>query len=103
MHKNTHQYLVYELLKLNSHGLYDKLIQKCRDGLYHNFMSPVAFPKNQLVIDMGGYAELKELCNAVIEGEYDEAPPTTEVSNSAWALRMLQEGADEKIINKFLQ
>jgi len=105
MQKNTHQHLVYELIKLNANGIYDELIQKCRDGLYHDFKSPNAFPKNQLVIDLGRHTELHKLCDDVIEGVYNEDVPDRqdEISNSAWAMRMLEAGADEELINKFLQ
>ena len=105
MQKNTHQYLVYELLKLNAGGVYDELILKCKTFFYHDFKSPIKFPKNQLVIDIGKYPALRMLCDDIIEGLYNEDVPDRkeEISNSAWAKRMLEdEDANEEIINKFL-
>lgn len=103
MPKNTHQHLVYELIKLNKNGAYNGIIEKCIACYYHDHKSPIAFPKNQLVIDLFGHKKLHTLCNDVIDGVYNEAITDKDISNAAFAQQMLETGADEKIIEKFLQ
>lgn len=49
----------------------DVFIQKCRDGYYHDFKSPLTFPKSQLATDLRAMG-LKETAARVEKGEFDE-------------------------------
>jgi hypothetical protein len=73
-------------------GVPGGMIQKARDGYYHDFLSPLATPEMQLVADLRELASqpatprnsrdlLRELAQAVINGEHDAS---TEESH-AWA------------------
>lgn len=63
-------------------GVPAAMIQRARDGYYHDFLSPLATPEMQLVADLRELASkpatprnsrdlLRELAQAVIDGEYD--------------------------------
>ena len=63
-------------------GVPADMIQRARDGYYHDYLSPLATPEIQLVADLRGLAArpatprnsrplLRAMAKAVIDGEYD--------------------------------
>lgn len=104
MQKTTHQHLAYELIKLNKYNLYDGLIRNCREFYYHDIKSPLAHPKNNLVIDLSNYSALINLCDDVIEGCYNEdnAQYEEEISTVNFIKWMEQQGATDEIIKQFI-
>jgi hypothetical protein len=73
-------------------GVPREMIQKAIDGYYHDFLSPLTFPEMQLVADLRRLASLpstprnsrpllRELAQAVINGEYDASVE----ESKAWA------------------
>lgn len=57
-----------EKLKRSDVGL---VISRAREGFYHDFESPIATPKVQLVRDLRSVG-LEELARRVMNGDFDE-------------------------------
>jgi len=76
--KSTNKELVEELTLLNTEGKYDKIIARAKKNDYHDFKSDPDSdsigPKMDLVNDLVEFPELEEIRNAVMNGDYDEAP-----------------------------
>lgn len=73
--KSTNTDLVAELEKRNSAGKYDRIIQRSKDNIYHDFKSPpelFAEPKSQLLLDLQQFPELHDIAADVINGIYDD-------------------------------
>jgi hypothetical protein len=49
----------------------ERILDKAKTGYYHDYKSPINFPKLQLVDDLVG-AGLEELADIVMRGEFDE-------------------------------
>ena len=64
---------------LNREGKYDHMINRAKEGGYHDFKfielpayNDCICPKMELVDDLSEFPELSELRSAVIHGEYDD-------------------------------
>lgn len=76
--KSTKKELVQELFKIikadGGHPqayLIGNIAAQAQKGYYHDFESPLATPKIQLVSDLRGVG-LQDLAKRVIDGEFDE-------------------------------
>lgn len=81
MKLNTRDHIAPIVEKLTDHPTRADLIRYAKDGFYHDFDTPLATPKMDLVTALmnlhratndDGY---KKLANRVADGEFDE-PPT---------------------------
>lgn len=66
--------LVTELTELNEDGRYDDMIEKAKNGFYHDVKHPpnITEPKVDLVKDLKRFPELSEILTDVLNCEYDE-------------------------------
>jgi hypothetical protein len=73
-------------------GVPPEMIQRARDGYYHDFLSELVFPEIQLVADLRGLASapgtphasrplLKAMAQRVIDGEFD----ASKAESDEWA------------------
>ena len=80
--KTTKDDLVKVLRDRNSKGKYDAIIIRAANNGYHDHKfakvhghpeyAECHCPKMQLVTDLGKFPELKDICQQVIDGVYDE-------------------------------
>lgn len=68
---NTMTDLPARLQAYNQDGSLDDLILRARTGYYHDFKSPLACPKIQLVNDLMRHG-LVQLAQEVKQGKFDE-------------------------------
>lgn len=67
-------------LALEAEGAPTDMIVKAREGYYHDFLSPLAFPETQLLADARLHG-LGSIADGVIRGEWD----ATKEESDDWA------------------